>query len=65
VTSDAGYDVIEVGDGHWSVHEAGTTRSVGTLQKDADGYRLVDAQDADLGTFATLEEAIARLSDGR
>jgi hypothetical protein len=64
VTSDAAYDLIEVGDGHWSVHEAGTTRVVGTLQKDADGYRLLDAEDADLGTFVTLEEAVARLSDG-
>ena len=65
MTSNAAYDVIEVGDGHWSVHEGGTTRMVGTLQTDADGVRLLDAEDADLGTFVSVDAALARLADGR
>ena len=55
------FDLVEAGEGHWSVHNAGTTQVAGLLQQDADGYLLTDAQDKDLGRFATIDEALTRL----
>jgi hypothetical protein len=62
VTARELFDVVEVGDGHWSIHTAGTTEVVGVLQEDADGFTLTDAHEKDLGTFPTLDDALARLS---
>lgn len=55
------FDVVEAGDGHWSVRNAGTAQVAGTLQQDADGFRLVDAQDKDLGVFPSIDDALTRL----
>jgi hypothetical protein len=61
VTTAPRFDVAEVGDGYWTIHAAGSTRVVGTLQSDADGLHLLDEHENDLGVFARVDEALAHL----